>query len=144
MNNFYFHLPTEVYFGKGQIKKLPEILSGLGKKALLVYGGGSIKRSGLYDEVLSLCKQSGTELFELSGIDPNPRVESVREGAKICKENDIDVVLAAGGGSTIDCAKMIAAAAKSEEDAWELVIHQDKIKDALPIDDILTLSATGS
>lgn len=144
MNNFYFHLPTEVYFGKGQIKKLPEILSGFGKKALLVYGGGSIKRSGLYDEVLSLCKQSGTEIFELSGIDPNPRVESVREGAKICKENDIDVVLAAGGGSTIDCAKMIAAAAKSEEDAWELVIHQDKIKDALPIVDILTLSATGS
>ena len=144
MNNFYFHLPTEVYFGKGQIKKLPEILSGLGKKALLVYGGGSIKRSGLYDEVLSLCKQSGVELFELSGVDPNPRVESVREGAKICKENDIDVVLAAGGGSTIDCAKMIAAAAKSEEDAWELVIHQDKIKDALPIVDILTLSATGS
>lgn len=144
MNNFYFHLPTKVYFGKGQIKKLPEILSRLGKKALLVYGGGSIKRSGLYDEVLSLCKQSGTELFELSGIDPNPRVESVREGAKICKENDIDIVLAAGGGSTIDCAKMIAAAAKSEEDAWELVIHQDKIKDALPIVDILTLSATGS
>ena len=144
MNNFYFHLPTKVYFGKGQIKKLPEILLEYGKKVLLVYGGGSIKRSGLYDEIISLSKENDIEIFELSGVDPNPRVESVRQGAKICKENNIDVVLAAGGGSTIDCSKMIAAAAKSELDAWELVIHQDKIKEVLPIVDILTLSATGS
>ncbi len=144
MNNFYFHLPTNVYFGKGQIKKLPEILLEYGKKVLLVYGGGSIKRSGLYDEIISLSKENDIEIFELSGVDPNPRVESVRQGAKICKENNIDVVLAAGGGSTIDCSKMIAAAAKSELDAWELVIHQDKIKEVLPIVDILTLSATGS
>lgn len=144
MNNFYFHLPTNVYFGKAQIKKLPEILLEYGKKVLLVYGGGSIKRSGLYDEIISLSKENDIEIFELSGVDPNPRVESVRQGAKICKENNIDVVLAAGGGSTIDCSKMIAAAAKSELDAWELVIHQDKIKEVLPIVDILTLSATGS
>lgn len=144
MNNFYFNLPTKVYFGKGQIKKLPEILLEYGKKVLLVYGGGSIKRSGLYDEIISLSKENNIEIFELSGVDPNPRVESVRQGAKICKENNIDVVLAAGGGSTIDCSKMIAAAAKSELDAWELVLNQKEIKDVLPIVDILTLSATGS
>ncbi|WP_294467417.1 iron-containing alcohol dehydrogenase [uncultured Anaerofustis sp.] len=144
MNNFNFYLPTNVYFGKGQIKHLPKVLKECGNKVLLVYGGGSIKRSGLYDEIMNLCNENNIEVFELSGVDPNPRIESVRDGSKICKENDIDVVLAAGGGSSIDCAKMIAAAAKSDLDAWELVIDPNKIKDTLPIVSILTLAATGS
>lgn len=144
MNNFSFHLPTKVYFGKNQITKLPEILKCYGNKVLLVYGGGSIKRIGLYDDIIKLCKKDNIEIFELSGIDPNPRIESVIKGGNICKEHDVDVVLAAGGGSTIDCAKMIAAAAKSEEEPWELVINPRKIKEVLPIVDILTLAATGS
>ena len=93
MNNFNFYLPTNVYFGKGQIKHLPEVLKDCGNKVLLVYGGGSIKRSGLYDEIMSLCKTNDIEVFELSGVDPNPRIESVRNGSKICKENDIDLSL---------------------------------------------------
>lgn len=102
MNNFIYDIPVKVYFGENQLCHLGEELSKYGKKVLLTYGGGSIKKSGLYDAVMDEIKKAGLEVYELSGIDPNPRIESVRQGAQICKEKNIDVLLAVGGGSTLD------------------------------------------
>ena len=95
MNNFDFHVPTDIRFGKGQIECLPEELSKYGKKVLLTYGGGSIKKTGIYDRVMELLKDF--EVYELSGIEPNPKITSVREGVAICKDKGIDVILAVGG-----------------------------------------------
>ncbi|MGO4929212.1 iron-containing alcohol dehydrogenase [Fundicoccus sp. Sow4_F4] len=142
MNNFVYDIPTKVFFGEGQIKQLPMLVNQFGKKVLLVYGGGSIKRSGLYDEILELLPEC--EIFELSGIEPNPRIESIREGGELCKLQEIDLVLAVGGGSVLDAAKSIAAAAKYEGDPWEFVLDRRLITDALPLITVLTLSATGS
>lgn len=144
MKNFDYNIPTRVHFGKGQISKLREEVKNFGSNVLLVYGGNSIKRNGIYDQVINQLSDDEIKVFELSGIAPNPRIESAREGAKICKENKIDVVLAVGGGSVIDCSKLIAAAAFYDKDAWDLVIDSSKIKEALPIISVLTLSATGS
>ena len=142
MENFNFCVGTRILFGKGQEEKLPELLRPYGNKVLLTYGGGSIKRTGLYDRIKNLLHEF--EIFELGGIEPNPRIESVYAGAEICREEDIDVILAVGGGSTIDCSKAIAAAAYYEGDAWDLILHPDRIEKALPICTVLTLSATGS
>lgn len=144
MNNFVYNVPTKVYFGRDQLDSLPCELSKFGNKVLLTYGGGSIKKSGLYDRVVSLLKGAGIEVFELNGIDPNPRVTSVREGARICKENNIDAILAVGGGSVIDCSKYIAAATFYDGDAWDISLGKVDVKKALPLVTILTLSATGS
>ncbi|NMC56926.1 MAG: iron-containing alcohol dehydrogenase, partial [Eubacteriaceae bacterium] len=144
MNNFYFQQPTEVYFGKGQISHLGESIKKYTDSILLVYGGGSIKRTGLYDTVISIFKENGIKYFELSGVEPNPKIDTVRKGAALCKEHKIGGVLAVGGGSSIDCAKMVACAAKYDGDAWELVLNNSLIKDALPIFTVVTLSATGS
>lgn len=143
MYNFTFELPTRVHFGQGSLEKLAELKES-GSKVLLVYGGGSIKRAGIYDDALNILRGAGLEVFELSGVEPNPRIESVRKGAKLCKENAIDMVLAVGGGSVIDCAKVTAAGAKYDGDAWDLVIDPMKIADALPIYAVLTVAATGS
>ena len=143
MNNFTYSVPTKIHFGKGQISHLYE-LSESGNKVLLCYGGGSIKKAGIYDEAVKILKEEDIEIFELSGIAPNPKIESVREGVKLCKENDIDMVLAIGGGSVIDCAKVVAAGACYDGDPWDLVITPRWIKKALPIYSVLTLSATGS
>ncbi|MBQ1227364.1 MAG: iron-containing alcohol dehydrogenase, partial [Alistipes sp.] len=121
MNKFVYDIPTKVYFGKDQIGNLGKELSKFGKRVLLTYGGGSIKKIGLYDAVVEQIKEAGLELFELSGIEPNPRVDSVREGAQICKDQNIDVLLAVGGGSTIDATKFIAAAACVDHDAWDFL-----------------------
>ena len=110
MKNFNYSIPTEIFFGKGQIGVLGEQIKKYGTKVLLVYGGGSIKRNGIYDKAVSILKENGIKYWELPGVEPNPRIESVRKGAEICKENDIELVLAIGGGSSIDCAKVIAAA----------------------------------
>ena len=143
MYNFTFHVPTRIHFGKGQIKHLTELAES-GSKVLLVYGGGSIKRAGIYDTAMGLMKEAGLTVFELSGVEPNPKIETVRKGAEMCKKEGIDMVLAIGGGSTIDCAKVVAAAAKYDGDAWDLVLNSRLIKAALPIYSVLTLSATGS
>ena len=142
MNNFTFNIPTDIRFGKDQIECLPEELAKYGKKVLLVYGGGSIKRSGLYDTVIKLL--SSFEVFELPGIEPNPKLTSVEAGAKICKEKGIEVILAVGGGSTIDASKHIACAACYDGAAWDLMMDRSKIKKALPIAVVLTICATGS
>ncbi|WP_271812650.1 iron-containing alcohol dehydrogenase [Clostridium beijerinckii] len=144
MENFNYSIPTKVYFGKGQIKNLAAIIKEYGNKILIAYGGGSIKKIGLYDEMIKILNDNSISYVELSGIEPNPRIETVRKGIKICKENNVEVVLAVGGGSTIDCAKVIAAGVKYEGDPWDLVTSPQKNNEVLPIVTILTLSATGS
>ncbi|WP_455950659.1 iron-containing alcohol dehydrogenase [Eubacterium sp.] len=144
MNSFVYDIPTKVYFGENQLGHLGEELSKYGKKVLMTYGGGSIKKSGLYDKVVAEIKKAGLELFELSGIEPNPRVSSVNAGAKICKEEGIDVLLAVGGGSVIDCTKYIGAAAFYDGDAWDILEQKTDVTKCLPVLDILTLAATGS
>lgn len=142
MNNFRFHVYTDIRFGKGQVECLPELLLPYGKNVLMVYGGGSIRKNGLYDKVKELL--ADCNVIELAGIEPNPKIEKVREGAELCKKHNIDVVLAVGGGSTIDSAKVIAAGANYEGDSWDLVKDSSKIGKVLPIVTILTLAATGS
>ncbi len=143
MNNFTYFVPTKIHFGKGQIKHLAELKES-GSKVLMVYGGGSIKKNGLYDTAMNILKENGLKVYELSGVEPNPRIETVRRGAEMCRAEGIDMVLAIGGGSTIDCAKVVAAAAKYDGDAWDLVLNGGLIKAVLPIYSVLTLSATGS
>ena len=144
MNNFIFQNPVKVYFGENQLCHLGGELSVYGKRVLLIYGGGSIKKNGLYDAIVKEITDAGMELYELSGIDPNPRVDSVREGARLCKEHNIDVLLAVGGGSTIDATKWIAAAACVEHDPWDFFSKWAPVKKALPIVTVLTIAATGS
>ena len=144
MLNFDYSIPTKIFFGKNQIKVLAREIKQYGNKVLLVYGGGSIKKNGVYDKVIKIFKDENIEYHELGGVEPNPRIESVRQGIKICKAKNIDIVLAVGGGSTIDCSKVIAAGYYYEGDAWDIVLDSSKIADALPIGSILTLSATGS
>lgn len=144
MNNFDLYLNTHVFFGRKAASNIPQNINGYGNRVLMVYGGGSIFKNGVYEEVTTILQNGGIEYIELGGIDPNPRIASVREGAKICKENNIDVVLAVGGGSTVDCAKAIAAAACYSGDAWDLVLDKSKVTKALPIFVVLTVAATGS
>ncbi len=143
MENFEYHTPTRLIFGKGIIDRLPEVMRPIGNKVLLAYGGGSIKRLGLYDKVKELLKDF--EIHELGGIEPNPKYNpSVLDGQRICKEKRIDVILSVGGGSVLDCCKAIAAAARYEGDPWDLISYKVKAEDALPIVDVMTLAATGS
>ena len=142
--NFTFYNPVKLLFGKGQLKQLATELPNYGKKVLVVYGGGSIKKNGLYDEVMTILKEIGMEVHELAGVEPNPRVSTARKGAEICKEKGIDVLLAVGGGSVIDCTKLIASAAKYDGDAWDFVNKKAFPTDALPFGTVLTLAATGS
>lgn len=144
MLNFHYNIPTEIYFGKGQICNLGVNLKKISDKVLLVYGGGSIKKIGLYDKVVEQLKENGITFFELPGVEPNPRIESVRKGIRIVRTNHITAVLAVGGGSTIDCAKVIASGACYDGDPWDLVVDESKITKALPVVSVLTLSATGS
>lgn len=143
IQNFNYHTPTRVIFGKGVVDKLPKVMKPLGHRVLLTYGGGSIKRIGLYDKVIALLKDF--EIIELSGIEPNPKYDpSVLDGVRLCKEHNIDVILAVGGGSVLDCSKAIAAGAKYDGDPWDLITYKVKAQSALPIVDIMTLAATGS
>lgn len=144
MVSFDYQTPTRLIFGKGVVaEKLQGVMAKFGKKVLLTYGGGSIKRSGLYDQVKEILKDK--EIFELGGIEPNPKFNpSVLEGVKICKEQKIDVILSVGGGSVLDCTKAIAGAACSDADPWDVVTGKVRNTSAVPIVDIITLAATGS
>ncbi|MGM0845903.1 MAG: iron-containing alcohol dehydrogenase [Bacillota bacterium] len=144
MNSFVFYNPTKLIFGKNEVEKIKEEIPQYGKKVLLVYGGGSIKRNGLYDTVTNLLKEIDAEVHELSGVEPNPRISTVRRGVEICKDKGIEVLLAVGGGSVIDCTKAVAAGAKYEGDAWDLVTKKAAAEEALPFGTVLTLAATGS
>ena len=143
MENFEYCNPTRLVFGKDVVNGLADVMRPLGKKVLLAYGGGSIKRIGLYDKVKDLLKDF--EIYELSGIEPNPKYDpSVLEGVRICKEQGIDVILSVGGGSVLDCCKAIAGGAKYDGEPWDVIIGKAETKAALPIVDIMTLAATGS
>lgn len=144
MFKFTYNIPTKVYFGGDQLSNLGPELKKFGKRVLLCYGGGSIKKIGLYDKIVTEIKKAGLELFELSGIEPNPRVTSVNHGAQICKDENIDVLLAVGGGSVIDCTKFVGAGRYYDGDAWDLVTRKAPITNCLPIVTVLTLAATGS
>lgn len=144
MKNFNYSIPTKVYFGKGKIKELGNIAKAYGRKALLVYGGGSIKTNGIYDAAVEKLKESEIQYVELSGVEPNPRITSVEAGVKLCRDNGVDMIIPIGGGSTIDCAKAIAAAVYYDGNPWDIVADCSKITKALPIISILTLAATGS
>ena len=143
MQDFVFSNKTKIYFGKNQLHHLGEEVSRFGKKVLLVYGGGSIKKIGLYDKVIAELNKAGTEVFELPGVEPNPRHTTVNKGAAICKKENIDVLLAVGGGSTIDCTKAIAATAKYDgDDCWDLVTRKGwVIQIRLPVGGNTSLSA---
>jgi len=144
MNNFSYCNPTKLIFGKDTVQAITKEVPQYGKRVLLVYGGGSIKRNGLYEDVLKQLKLIDAEVFELEGVEPNPRITSARKGVEICKAHNIDFLLAVGGGSVIDCTKLIAAGAKYEGDPWDLVTKKAMVKDALPFGTVLTLAATGS
>ncbi len=145
MQNFIYDVSTKVYFGPDQIKgNLSSEIKKFGSKVLIVYGQGTIKKLGLYDKIMCELKNSGIEVFELSNIKPNPRSTSVLEGAKICKRENIDVVLAVGGGSVIDASKFIAAGRYYDGDPWDFMTGKAEIERALPVFSILTLAATGS
>ncbi|MFD1036996.1 iron-containing alcohol dehydrogenase [Virgibacillus byunsanensis] len=144
MENFTYYNPTKLIFGKGQLDALPKEVQQYGKKVLLVYGGGSIKRNGIYDDVIGKLNEIGADVFELSGVEPNPRISTVRKGVGICKQEGVEFLLAVGGGSTIDCTKAIATGAKTDIDMWEIVTKKEKVTDALPFGTVLTLAATGS
>ena len=112
MQNFDYQTPTRLIFGRGVVdEKLPRVMAQFGKRILLTYGGGSIKRIGLYDEIIAQLKGAGIEYVELSGVEPNPRITSVRRGVELCREHGLTAVLAVGGGSVIDSAKAIAMGA---------------------------------
>ncbi len=142
MDNFVFHAYTQMNFGKGQIEKLPELLKAYGRNVLLTYGGGSIKKNGIYDKIYEILKDFN--IVELGGIEPNPKIESVELGVKLCKENNIEVILAVGGGSTIDCSKVIGAAYYYNGPAWDIVKNPGLIEKVMPIVTVLTIAATGS
>lgn len=143
MKNFNYYGPTRIYFGQGEIRHLSKELRKYGNRVLMVYGGGSIKKNGIYDAVMDEIADEFT-VTEHGGVKPNPRLSHVREGAKLAKESDIDVILAVGGGSVIDTSKAIAAVAKSTADAWDLIKGTARIREALPIVVVLTINATGS
>lgn len=144
MNNFIYYNPVKIVFGKGQISKVSELIPA-DKKILMTYGGGSIKRNGVYDQVKNALK--GRTLLEFGGIEPNPRYETCMKAVEICKREKIDFLLSVGGGSVLDGTKFIAAAAKyTDGDPWDILVYRNtiSIKDAIPLGCILTLPATGS
>lgn len=146
--NFEYRNPTQIIFGAGSLSKLGEVVGAHGKKALLVTGGGSVKRSGTFDRAVSSLEASGITVAELSGVDPNPRITSVRQGAQIARSEKCDVIVALGGGSTMDASKAIAAAVFYAGDPWDMIWHGQPDPyfpvQALPIITVPTLAATGS
>ena len=146
MNTFTYRYPVTVYFGEGAAaKNLPAELARVGQNVMLAYGGGSIKRNGVYDELMNLLKAAGKTVTEFSGIMSNPTYAKVQEGARLARKNDIDFILAVGGGSVIDCCKVISAQAKTQEDLWdvETVLHGSPTG-FIPIGAVVTAFGTGA
>lgn len=144
MLDFTYDIPTKIHFGKNALDFVGEEVKKYSDRVLITYGGGSIKKNGIYDKVISELKNSGVEIFELSGIEPNPRIDSIREGVKIIKENNIGAILAVGGGSTIDASKFMAAGACVDFDPWEFISKKKPMSPAIPLLAVLTMAATGS
>lgn len=145
MNKFVYEIPTKVYFGENQLQgNLSKEIKKYGNKVLLVYGGGSIKKIGLYQDIVRELQNSNIEIFEFSGIEANPKHTSINEASNICKKEDIDVILGVGGGSVIDSCKLISAGKYYDGDTWDLVLKKAEIQKTIPIITILTMSAAGS
>ena len=144
IQSYDLYHPTHLVFGKGRIAELGNLIKGYGKKVLLAYGGGSVKRIGLYDEAKKILADAGCEIVELGGIAPNPKIESVREGVALCKKEGVEFILSIGGGSTLDCSKAISCGALYDGDPWDLVKHPERVGKPLPVFDVITLAATGS
>ncbi len=146
--NFEYYNPTHLIFGAGSLERIGEAASKFGKSALVVTGGGSVKRNGTFDRLAKSLSNAGIAVFECDGVEPNPKISSVRRGAAIARENKCDMVVALGGGSTMDASKAIAAAALYDGDPWDMIYHgQKKVHvptAALPIITVPTLAATGS
>ena len=146
MNNFIYENKTKVYFGKGAAgQHLPGFLAGYGPNVLLAYGGGSIKRNGVYDEIVGILNAAGKRVVEFSGIMPNPTYAKAQEGAKLARENHVDLILAVGGGSVSDCCKVISAQAMLDEDIWEIEYTKHALPTKfIPLGTIVTVFGTGS
>jgi len=144
MEDFEFQCPTKIIFGRGVEKKVGEEVGKHSKRILLHYGGGSIKRIGLYDRVVQSLKEAGIEFIELPGVKPNPRLSLVKKGIEICRGEKIDFILAVGGGSVIDSAKAIAVGVPYEGDVWDFYARRAEPKEALPIGVVLTIPGAGS
>lgn len=144
MNSFFYYNPTKIEFGKDSVEQLSKLIGDNHKKVLLHYGGGSIKRSGLYDKVIKILEDKEIEVFELGKVEPNPKLTLVREGIEICKKENISFILAVGGGSVIDSAKVMAVGVEYEGDVWDYFTGKADIESALPLGVVLTIPATGS
>lgn len=146
MNNFIYENRTKVYFGRGGVKEyLAALLGNYSGTVLLAYGGGSVKKNGIYDEITSVLKSAGKPFLEFSGITPNPTYTKVQEGAKLARENNVGFILAVGGGSVIDCCKIVSAHAKCDEDIWEMENIKKKFPtDFIPMGAVVTVSGTGA
>lgn len=146
MNDFTYSYPTKVYFGEDAAKNaITAELGRFGKTVMLAYGGGSIKKSGVYDEMVTLLKETGKDIVEFSGIMPNPTYAKVQEGAALVREKQVDFILAVGGGSVIDCCKVISAQAVLDEDIWEMEYKSGKFPTTgIPMGAVVTVSGTGA
>ncbi|MCQ9207091.1 MAG: iron-containing alcohol dehydrogenase [Omnitrophica bacterium] len=144
MLNFTYDIPTRIHFGRGEIKALSGELETCAKKVLVVTGQGSVKRNGIFNDVVREIKKAGIPFVELTGIKPNPRLKSVYRGIEICKAEGVDFILAVGGGSVIDASKAIAAGAKYKNDVWDFFTKDVVCTEAVPLGAVLTLAATGS
>jgi len=146
LGNFTYYNPTKLYFGKDSLKGLKKELPKYGKKVQLIYGGGSIKKIGLYEEIVKLLKDNGKEIIEDGGVMPNPTVDKLYEGCKIARYNEVDLILAVGGGSVCDYAKAVAASAYCDEDPWDkYFLRMEKVDNKIiPVGCVLTMVGTGS
>jgi len=146
--NFAFYNPTRVYFGAGSLARLGEVAAGLGKKALVVTGGDSVKRSGVFDRAIESLKAANIDFAECAGVEPNPQIASVARGVATVRGEGCDVIVALGGGSAMDASKVIAAAALYDGDPWNLIAHGQENRhiptSALPVITVPTMAATGS
>ncbi len=143
-DNFYYSNPVKIFFGKGVVERIGEVTSQYGRKVLLVTGTGSVKRSGIYSEVVRNLNKHGLRVFELSGIKSSPGLDRCHDGSVICKQNNIDVIVALGGGSVLDTAKTISFAALSDENIWDFFEKKTMVRKALPVISVMTVAATGS
>jgi alcohol dehydrogenase YqhD (iron-dependent ADH family) len=146
LGNFSFHNPTKLHFGEEALSKLNDELKNYGPKVMMVYGGGSIKRNGIYDTVMAELKAAGKEVVELSGVMPNPTIEKVLEGARLARQENVDFILAVGGGSTCDYCKAVAGSAWFDGDPWKYYFKEMKPMTCrwIPVGSVLTLAGTGS
>ncbi len=146
MQKFVYEYATKVYFGEGAAREhLAEAVSGYGKNVMLAYGGGSVKKNGIYDELKTILENAGKTVTDFSGIMSNPTYAKVQEGAKLAKEQKIDFILAVGGGSVIDCCKIVAAQAKTDKDLWEMEMTEHQFPtEVLPMGAVVTASGTGA